>query len=116
VTIVDTLFCALLFAHCLADYPLQGDFLARAKNHKAPIAGVPWPIALAAHAIIHAGFVAIITGSVVLGALEYVAHNIIDFAKSEGWLGPAERSFVIDQLLHIVCKALWVTLLLHGIR
>lgn len=29
----------LIAGHALADYPLQGDFLAKGKNHKAPIAG-----------------------------------------------------------------------------
>lgn len=33
---------ALVAGHALADYPLQGDFLARAKNRTAPIAGFPW--------------------------------------------------------------------------
>lgn len=36
------LFAALVAGHALADYPLQGDFLARAKNRAAPIPGVPW--------------------------------------------------------------------------
>jgi hypothetical protein len=39
---VALLFGALVAAHALCDYPLQGDFLARAKNRAAPIAGVPW--------------------------------------------------------------------------
>ena len=32
----------LLAAHALADYPLQGDFLSKAKNRFAPLIGVPW--------------------------------------------------------------------------
>ena len=32
----------LMVGHALADYPLQGDFLAKAKNRTAPIPGVPW--------------------------------------------------------------------------
>jgi hypothetical protein len=31
----------LLVAHVLADYPLQGAFLARGKNHRNPIPGIP---------------------------------------------------------------------------
>ena len=27
---------ALIAGHCLADYPLQGDFLSKAKNRTAP--------------------------------------------------------------------------------
>jgi hypothetical protein len=56
------LLIALLTAHALADYPLQGDFLSKAKNRMAPIPGVPWRQALGAHAFIHAGAVALITG------------------------------------------------------
>lgn len=57
------LFGLLVFGHMLGDYPLQGDFLSKAKNRYAPIAGVPWYQALGAHSAIHAGFVGIITGS-----------------------------------------------------
>jgi hypothetical protein len=32
----------LIAGHALADYPLQGDFLSRAKNRSAPIPGFPW--------------------------------------------------------------------------
>lgn len=32
----------LLAGHALCDYPLQGDFLAKAKNRAAPLPGVPW--------------------------------------------------------------------------
>lgn len=96
-------FAWLIVAHCVCDYPLQGDFLARAKNHRAPIAGVDWWIALAAHAVIHAGAVWFITRSPILAALEFVAHVAIDYAKCEG-----ATSFRQDQLAHVVCKALWV--------
>jgi hypothetical protein len=108
------LFFWLMVAHALADFPLQGDFVARAKNHRQPLPGVPWPIVLASHAIIHAGFVAYITGSAVLGMAEYAAHAIIDFSKSEGWLGQGELGFAIDQGLHVLCKVVWVAVLLSG--
>ncbi|MFM1977463.1 MAG: hypothetical protein RL145_2309, partial [Pseudomonadota bacterium] len=32
----------LIVAHFICDYPLQGDFLSKAKNLTAPIPGVPW--------------------------------------------------------------------------
>lgn len=70
---VLTLFAALLIAHAVADYPLQGDFLAKAKNRFAPIPGVPWFQALGAHAAIHAGAVWILTGSPWLAAAELLA-------------------------------------------
>lgn len=101
----DNLFFLMLVWHALADYPLQGDFLSKAKNETAPIPGVPWYQALGAHSMIHAGGVAIITGSVVLGLCEAVAHFMIDRAKCRGAIG-----FNADQALHIGCKAVWTML------
>lgn len=94
---------ALLVAHALCDYPLQGDFLSKAKNRFAPIPGVPWYQALGAHALIHGGAVALITGSAWLGVGEVVAHAFIDDLKCSGWIG-----FNTDQALHIGCKLLWL--------
>lgn len=99
------LFAALIIGHAIADYPLQGDFLAKAKNRTAPLPGVPWQQALAAHASIHAGAVWLITGSIWLGLAELMAHAIIDDAKCRGRL-----SFDTDQALHIACKVLWVVI------
>lgn len=96
----------LIFAHALADYPLQGDFLSKAKNHTAPIPGVPWYQALFAHSAIHAGFVGIITGSLWLGLAEFVAHAATDRAKCAGRIG-----FDTDQAIHVWCKVMWVVLL-----
>lgn len=98
-------FGALIAGHALCDYPLQGDFLARAKNRAMPIPGVPWYQALGAHAIIHGGAVALLTGVPLLGLAEVVAHAAIDDAKCTGKIG-----FNTDQALHIACKALWVFL------
>jgi hypothetical protein len=96
----------LVFCHCLADYPLQGDFLSKAKNRLNPIPGVPWYQAMAAHAAIHAGFVGIVTGSVVLGMLEFCVHFIIDDTKCAGII-----NYNTDQAAHVVCKIAWVCLL-----
>lgn len=92
----------LIVGHALADYPLQGDFLARAKNRTAPLPGVPWWQALSAHAIIHGGFVGVITGSWLLGCAEAIWHWLIDDLKCRGKI-----SFNTDQALHIAFKALW---------
>ena len=64
---------ALIAAHAVCDYPLQGDFLAKAKNRTMPIPGVPWWQALGAHAAIHGGAVGLITGIWWLGLLEAAA-------------------------------------------
>jgi hypothetical protein len=105
-----TLFLLLIFGHMIADYPLQGEFLAKAKNHRSPIPGISWTDALAAHAIIHGGVVGIITGSIVLGVAESIIHAIIDYTKCEGKIG-----FRTDQMLHIACKGVWIVLLLFGV-
>lgn len=102
------LFFALVFAHFVGDYPLQGDFLAAAKNHQKPVAGVPWILGLASHAVIQGGLVALVTGSAWIGVAEASLHGAIDAAKNEGLLGPGERGYAIDQVLHIACKVAWV--------
>jgi len=98
-------FALLIFAHALADYPLQGDFLARGKNRTAPIHEIPWQHPMAAHSIIHGGFVGAITGSLLLGIAEAVAHAMIDDAKCRGRFG-----YHADQALHVACKIAWVVL------
>jgi len=97
----------LIVGHALADYPLQGDFLARAKNRAAPIPGVPWYQGLVSHALIHAGFVGVITGSLLLACFELIAHCLIDDSKCMGRI-----SYNADQALHVACKLLWVALIL----
>jgi hypothetical protein len=96
----------LIVMHFLLDFPLQGDFLARAKNHKTPIDGVPWQTCLAAHAIIQGGGVWLVTGSVSLALTETLLHAIIDWQKNQGDFG-----FNVDQLLHILCKVVFVVIL-----
>ena len=105
------LLALLIFGHMLADYPLQGDFLSKAKNRLSPIPGVPWYQALAAHSVIHAGFVGIITGNLFIAIGEFMAHCLIDDAKCSGKL-----SFNQDQALHIACKALWVVLAVWALK
>ncbi|NNM75076.1 DUF3307 domain-containing protein [Enterovirga aerilata] len=99
----------LLVGHALADYPLQGDWLSKAKNHTLSL--VPgeaiWPGALACHAAIHGGAVGLATGSVVLGAAEAIMHAGIDYAKCAGRI-----SYNLDQSLHIACKLVWVSVLI----
>jgi len=115
-------FWVVLFAlgvgHALADFSLQGDFLSQAKNRHADVAkffgenGQPrdlWIHALTAHALIHAGAVWLVTGSVVLGVVELVLHWIIDYAKCENW-----TSFSLDQYLHLACKVAYAALLATG--
>lgn len=99
---IPQVFALLCVAHFLADYPLQGDFLSKAKNRFAPIPGVPWYQALGAHAIIQGGLVWLITGNALFGALETIIHAVTDDAKCAGRI-----NFNADQAIHIACKAIW---------
>jgi hypothetical protein len=111
-------FLALAIGHAVADFPLQGAFLAKAKNRHSDISnyfgksapsGV-WLHAMTAHSLIHAGAVWLITGSAVLAVIELVAHWVIDYVKCEGWIG-----FNTDQLLHYVCKIIYAMLIYLGV-
>lgn len=101
------MFAVMLVAHALADYPLQGDFLSKAKNVSAPIPGVPWYQAMIAHSVIQGGFVGMITGSVTLGLMEAWAHFFTDYTKCRNWIG-----FNTDQFIHVACKVIWCALYL----
>jgi len=95
----------LMVGHAICDYPLQGDAVAINKNPNAntPLQKhVPWGYWMLSHALMHGGAVALITGSVLLGVLETVAHFFIDYGKCKG-----RYNIHIDQLLHIICKSLW---------
>ena len=113
------LFFALAIGHAIADFPLQGDFLARGKDrHQAFIQLVDgqenpkylWAYLMTAHCLIQAGFVWIITGSALLGFVEFVLHWIIDAIKCDN-----RTSFEVDQLLHLLTKAVFVGLLWAGL-
>lgn len=97
-----SLFIKLLIGHFLADYPLQGDFLSKAKNHKNPLPSVPWYQALFAHSALQAGAVWLITGSYWFAGAELVLHFLIDWMKSEGIL-----TFNQDQAAHVLCKVIY---------
>ncbi len=102
-----TILALLVFGHFLCDYPLQGTWIATTKDHTNPHpSGYPWYQSLTAHSVIHGGAVGIITGSLLLGFLEFVIHWIIDFAKSDGAFGVN-----FDQFLHIMWKIVWVSIL-----
>lgn len=109
----------LLAVHALCDFPLQSDFLARAKARNG-IPGVPFQWALLWHAYLHAVGVALVTGRLYPGIIEFVAHTAIDHAKCRNKFGEnivgagAERAFTTDQLLHIATKVVIVGLRWRG--
>lgn len=113
------LFWAYLLGHALADFPLQGEFLAFGKDRHADLSaitgGKKWPkgiwlYCLTIHSLVHAAMVWIVSGSVVLSLVEFVVHWVIDLAKNE-----EITNFYTDQALHIACKALYAILFLAGI-
>lgn len=89
------LLCA---GHWLADYPLQSDFLVKAK-----VEGPLRAYHLVAHAGIHGAVVLLVTGHVLLGLAEWALHVLIDEAKIR-----RKISFAQDQALHLLCKLLWL--------
>jgi len=103
---------ALAIGHALADYALQNDFMARAKNRHLSHANddLPrqslWIWVLSAHAAIHAGMVWILTGCGWLGLAEFVLHWLIDLFRIE-----KKISFQTDQLGHLLSKAGYVAAL-----
>lgn len=110
-TVIDSILW-MLIGHAVADYPLQGDWLAKAKNRTLDL--IPgesiWFGALCFHAAIHAGAVKLATGSWTLALCEFFAHSLIDDAKCRGKL-----SYGNDQMLHVICKMIWWAALLSGV-
>ena len=103
------LFAAFMVMHALADFPLQGDYLARQKSRRLADSRSDWIIALSAHCTIHAGGVWLVSGSLAVAAAEFIVHALIDLSKSEEKFGIAT-----DQLLHILSKLAYVLWLTHG--
>ncbi len=87
----------LLLLHWLFDYPLQG-WLAEAKQN-----GPLRRYHLFAHAGMHGCAVAWLLNNPWIGLAEWVAHAITDELKLRNLI-----SFETDQLIHIMCKFLWL--------
>ncbi len=101
----------LIAGHAVCDFPFQNETIALEKNRHSTSAlqqHVPWFYWLSAHALTHGLAVGLLTGSVVLGALETLAHWAIDFGKCEKWY-----SVHVDQSLHVMCKVAWTLAFLY---
>jgi hypothetical protein len=116
------LFFALLVGHAIADYPLQGAFLASHKSrhrawHESSDEGQGlelggrclWVHCMTAHSFIQAGMVWLLTGSFLFFLIEFILHWVIDAMKCEGLFG-----FTTDQIFHVICKAAFVAALYLG--
>ena len=95
--------------HALADFPLQGDYIAKQKVRRHADDDSVWIVVLTAHCVIHAGGVWLVSGSLALGCVELILHALIDFGKGEEKYG-----LVADQLMHVSCKAAYVLLMSYG--
>lgn len=100
----------LVAAHALCDYPLQGDFLARAKDRNTDLGKLFWPHALFAHSMIHGGAVLLITGLLPLAIVEVCIHAFTDWLKCEKRIG-----LNTDQAIHLVCKTVWAAVAAFGV-
>ena len=105
------MFFALAIGHALADFPLQGEYLALGKNRRyLENLGDPmrppeiWISCMGAHCLIHAGAVWAVTGSALLGAVDLVLHWTLDVSKCAG-----RTNYTQDQIMHLVCKALYAS-------
>jgi len=94
----------LLCAHALADFPLQGQYLAVGKfRENSHWEGRPhWLFCLTYHALIHGIVVAVLLSQINYypfhyGVLAAVVHWFIDFARGEKLFG-----INWDQFIHIV--------------
>ncbi|MEB3199199.1 MAG: DUF3307 domain-containing protein [Synechococcaceae cyanobacterium] len=97
----------LCMGHLIADFGLQGDRMAREKCPGHDIT-LWWGWWLSSHAAMHGLLVALLTGLPLLGLAEWVVHAVIDLAKCRRMF-----SLTIDQVLHLVCKLLWVAIAVH---
>lgn len=89
----------LLLLHWLFDYPLQG-WLAEAK-----LKGPNPRYHLIAHAGMHGCAVAWLLGNPWIGLAEWVLHAITDVLKCRNII-----SFQTDQIIHIICKLIWLVI------
>lgn len=111
----------LVLGHYLCDFAFQSDVMAKGKNrnNKVDPSKIPagqkydrfvWIHWLTAHSAIHAIPVYIITGMPILSIAELICHWIIDYTKCNNVYG-----IRTDQLLHILCKAIWAYCFVNAI-
>jgi Protein of unknown function (DUF3307) len=92
----------LVVAHILLDYPWQGDYMAKIKN---PVNCQYWWLPMTYHALLHAVAVDWATEMPACAIIEFFAHWWIDYLKCKGKFGE-----LADQLLHLLCKAIYVAI------
>ena len=99
------LLIVLCLAHFVCDFALQSDRMAVEKSPGDDLT-LDWRWWLTAHASTHGLAVALLTGIPSLGLAEAILHAAIDWLKCR-----YRFSLALDQILHLVCKLFWVSLL-----
>lgn len=92
----------LLVGHALADFVFQTESMGKLKSRfiERQSGGGPWWFWMTAHALVHAGAVALATGGRVdIGLCEFVVHFAIDLMP--------KRNVYVDQGLHVLAKVAW---------
>lgn len=109
----------LVVAHGVTDIALQHEWMGKYKYRQVATddeyTGVKdnpyWLWVLAAHSIINGGGVALVSGSVILGVVETIAHFAIDYGSTNKYY-----SFNVDQFLHGSCKVIYALVLSLGLQ
>ena len=94
----------LCMGHFVADFVLQGDRMAVEKCPGSDVT-LPWWWWLLGHASCQGLFVGLLTGVPLLGAAEMGVHFLLDLGKCR-----LRYSLLFDQILHLLCKVVWVAL------
>jgi hypothetical protein len=89
--------------HAIADFPLQGDYLSKAKDPTSNASLGQTQYHMLMHCLIHAGGVFLITGYIWFALVEIVLHFAIDTLKCR-----KKINYITDQVLHLNCKTLYV--------
>ena len=100
----EALTISLIMAHFVGDFVLQNDRLAIEKC-PGKDATLSWQWWMLGHASCHGLIVMLLTSSAFLGLMEMTSHFYIDYLKCK-----AKFNLIVDQIIHILCKVLWVYL------
>ena len=104
-TFFESLFL-LVCLHFLADFPLQGEYMAREKSPKgrplgrmenAEAPNQEWWLIMAGHCAIHSLMAYLVTYSLWLAVFMFVTHYMIDCRRCY-----QQITFLMDQMAHFV--------------
>jgi len=92
----------LLAGHFLADYPLQGEYLATTKN-RHNVKDFTWIHSIIAHSMIQGLMVFLITQRLDSALYQLFTHIVVDLMKCEGII-----DLNVDQLFHfLILYRIW---------